>query len=124
MFRTSWKTRNVCWEKTRQTHERLNRYDKKKYKFKRKKLSENLNTGEKKLVLAERIKKKSVPRKFYKQSVQNITYFKRYKIFSIIKKQKIDKINYYRLKNLEDNKISMKIFQRKELFAIENNFIG
>ena len=75
-------------------------------------------------MLAERIKKKSAPRKFYKQSVQNITYFNRDKIFSIIKKQKIDKINYYRLKNLEGNKISMKIFQRKELFAFVNNFIG
>ena len=75
-------------------------------------------------MLAERIKKKSAPRKFYKQSVQNITYFNRDKIFSIIKKQKIDKINYYRLKNLEDNKISMKIFQRKELFVFVNNFIG
>ena len=74
-------------------------------------------------MLAERIKKKSAPRKFYKQSVQNITYFNRDKIFSIIKKQKIDKINYYRLKNLEDNKISMKIFQRKELFVFVNNFI-
>ena len=75
-------------------------------------------------MLAERIKKKSAPRKFYKQSVQNITYFNRDKIFSIIKKQKIDKINYYRLKNLEDNKISMKIFQRKELFVFVSNFIG
>ena len=75
-------------------------------------------------MLAERIKKKSAPRKFYKQSVQNITYFNRDKIFSIIKKQKIDKINYYRLKNLEDNKISMKIFQSKELFVFVNNFIG
>ena len=75
-------------------------------------------------MLAERIKKKSAPRKFYKQSVQNITYFNRDKIFSIIKKQKIDKINYYQLKNLEDNKISMKIFQRKELFVFVNNFIG
>ena len=75
-------------------------------------------------MLAERIKKKSAPRKFYKQSVQNITYFNRDKIFSIIKKQKIDKINYYRLKNLEGNKISMKIFQRKELFVFVNNFIG
>ena len=75
-------------------------------------------------MLAERIKKKSAPRKFYKQSVQNITYFNRDKIFSIIKRQKIDKINYYRLKNLEDNKISMKIFQRKELFVFVNNFIG
>ena len=32
-------------------------------------------------MLAERIKKKSAPGKFYKQSVQNISYFSRDKIF-------------------------------------------
>ena len=32
-------------------------------------------------MLAERIKKKSAPGKFYKQSVQNIAYFSRDKIF-------------------------------------------
>ena len=36
-----------------------------------KKLRENLVIGEKVYVLAERIKKKSVQGKFYKQSVQN-----------------------------------------------------
>ena len=45
-------------EKTRQVHGRLNTYNKKKYKFKTKKLRENLNTCGKVLVLAERIKKK------------------------------------------------------------------
>ena len=48
---------------------RQDRYDKKKYDRKRKKLRENLNIGEKVYVLAERIKKKSAPGKFYKQSV-------------------------------------------------------
>ena len=51
------------------------RYDKKKYNRKRKKLRENLSIGEKVYVLAERIKKKSTPEKFYKQLVQNISYF-------------------------------------------------
>ena len=51
------------------------RYDKKKYDRKRKKLRENLSIGEKVYVLAERIKKKSTPEKFYKQLVQNISYF-------------------------------------------------
>ena len=43
-------------EKTRQVHERLNRYDKKKYRYKRKKLRCKLSIGEKVLILAERIK--------------------------------------------------------------------
>ena len=53
----------------------MDRYDPKKYSKKRKKLRENLNIGERVYVLAERIKKKSAPGKFYKQSVQNIRFF-------------------------------------------------
>ena len=62
---------------------------------KRKELRENLNINKKVLALAERIRKKSAPGKFYKQSVQNITYINEEKIFFIRKRQKIDKISYY-----------------------------
>ena len=72
---------------------------------KEKKLRDKLNTGEKVLVLAERIKKKSAPGKLYKQSVQNIAYFNRDKTFLIRKRQTIDKIDYYWLKNLRNNKV-------------------
>ena len=64
------------------------------------KLRENLNIGEKVLVLAERIKKKSAPGKFYKQPVQNIAYFNKEKTFSIRKKQKTHQIDYYWLVDL------------------------
>ena len=75
-------------EKRKLFHDRLKRYEDKKYSRKRKKLRGNLNVGEKLLVLAERIKKKSAPGKFYKQSVQNITYFNRERTFSIKKKKR------------------------------------
>ena len=52
----------------------MDRYDRKKYS-KKKKLREDLKLGERVYLLAERIKKKSVPGKFYKQYVQNISYF-------------------------------------------------
>ena len=69
-------------EKTKLTHVRLKRYDNKKYnKIIKKKLRENLNINKKVLVLAERNRKKSDPGKFYKQSVQNICYFNKEKIF-------------------------------------------
>ena len=42
---------------------------------KERKLHENLNIGEKLLILVKRIKKKSAPGKFYKEAVQNISYF-------------------------------------------------
>ena len=73
-------------EKTRQVHERLNRYNKKKYRCKKKKGRDKLNIGEKVLVLAERIKKTPAPGKFYKLLVQNITYFNGDEIFNEKKK--------------------------------------
>ena len=50
-------------ERTKLVHDRRNRYDKKKYDRKKKKMRENLNINEKVLVLAERIRKKISPRK-------------------------------------------------------------
>ena len=84
-------------------------------------MRENLNINEKILVLAERVRKKLAPGKFYKQSVQNISYFNKEEIFFIRKKQKIDKISYYCLKDPQNKKLT-KRFQRAELFAVNNNF--
>ena len=109
-------------EKTKLLHDRLDRYDKKKYLVKGRKLRENLNIGEKVLVLPARIKKKSAPGKFYKQFVQNIAYFNKGKPFSIRKKQKVDKIHYYWLVDLQTSRNVQKRFQRTKLFAIKNNF--
>ena len=81
-------------EKTKLAQGRLNTYDNKKYKVKRIKFRESLDIGDKVLVLPVRIRKKSAPGKFYKQSVQSISYFNKEKTFSIRKKQKIDKIDY------------------------------
>ena len=54
-------------EKTQRLHRRLDDYDKKKYSLKKKKqLREGLSIGEKVYALAERIKRKSAPGKFYK----------------------------------------------------------
>ena len=62
---------------------------------KKKKLPENLDVGEKVLVLAKRIKKKSAPGKFYKQSVQNNFYFNKKTVLTIRNKQKIDRKTYF-----------------------------
>ena len=51
--------------------------------------------GEKVYVPTERIKKKSVPGKFYKQSVQNVSYFNKEKTFIIRAIQSIGGIKYY-----------------------------
>ena len=108
-------------EKTDQLNQRQDRHDKKKYSRKRKKLRDDLNIGEKVYVLAERIKKKSAPGKFYKQSVQNISYFNKDTVFTIRKKQTIEGIRYYWLKSPIVN--LSKCFSRSELFALKSNFL-
>ena len=55
-FRTLFNFHRI--EKIKLAHDRLTRFDNKKYKAKRRKLRENLNIGEKVLVLAEIIQKK------------------------------------------------------------------
>ena len=94
-----------------------------KYSAKRKKLREKLFIGEKVLVLVERIKKKAAPGKFYKESVQNISYFNKDKTFIIRKIQTISGIKYYWLENIQNNEKLTKRFQRTELFAVRGNFV-
>ena len=54
-------------DKTKKLHDRLDWYDKKRYLAKRKKLKEDLIIRKKVLILAERLKKKAAPGRFYKQ---------------------------------------------------------
>ena len=58
------------YQDIKKTSDRLDRYDRKLYSRKKKKLCEELNVGEKVLTLAERLKKNSTQGKFHKQSVQ------------------------------------------------------
>ena len=85
-------------DKTQNLHRRLDMYDVIKYSTKRKKLTDELFVAEKVLALAEQIKKKAAPGKFYKRCVQNISYFNKDRTFIIRKIQPIDGIRYYWLK--------------------------
>ena len=87
-----------------------------------KKLRNELFMSEKVFVIAERIKKKAAPGKFYKQSVQNISYFNKNRTFTIRRIRSIDGIKYYWLKDAQNNKNLAKRFQRTELFALRGNF--
>ena len=108
-------------EKTDKLNQRQDRYDKKKYGRKRKRLRENLNIGEKVYVFTERIKKKNATGKFYKQTVQNISYFNKDTVFIIRKKQTFDDIMYYWVES--PLRQLNKSFQRSELFALKSNFL-
>ena len=71
--------------------------------------------------LAERIRKKSAPAKFYKQFVQNSSFFNKDKVYTIKKKQMIRDIRYYWIKSpIAD---LPKRFSRSELFALKLNFM-
>ena len=87
-----------------------------------KKLRERLDVGERVYMLAGRIKKKSAPGKFYKETVQNISFFIIKKRFTWLEREKkIDDINYYWIKSPLTN--VKKRFVRSELFALKDNFI-
>ena len=80
-----------------------------------------MDIGEKILVLAERIKKKSAPGKFYKQTVRKISYFSKKEIFTIRNKKLIK--TYRWVKNSKNNKYLLKRFQKHNFFAVVINFI-
>ena len=108
-------------ERSEKTAARLDTYDDKIYERKRKKLREKLNVGERVYVLAGGIKKKSAPGKFYKETVQNISYFNKETVYVVRERKKIDDINYYWIKSPLAN--VKKRFVRSELFALKDNFI-
>ena len=104
-------------DKTQKLHRRLDRYDVMKYSAKRKKLRDELFVSEKVLVLTERIKKKAAQGKFYKQSVQNISYFNKDKTFIIRKIQPIDGIKCYWLKDAQNNKKTRKKVSKNRIIC-------
>lgn len=118
-FRTVFNMKRL--EKTKKVHRWQDEFGKRKYSRKRKKLRDDLFISERVYVLAERIKKKSAPGIFYKQSDQNISYFNKDMIFLVRKKQVIDDTTYYWLKNMKTNKNVAKRFSRSELFALRAN---
>ena len=107
-------------EKTHKLNKRMDRYDRKKY-FKKKKLREILNIGERVYALAERTKKKSSPGKFYKMFVHKVGYFSKETIYTIRKMKMIDDIRYYWVKSLIAD--LPKRFLRTELLALRSNFM-
>ena len=87
-----------------------------------KRLRNPLLIDEKVLVLAERLKKKDAPSKFYKASTDNIPFFNLDKIFTIYKRAKLTNGSYlYWIEDENNNKIEGR-FLRQELFALNKQF--
>ena len=105
-----------------------NNYRNRKYETKkdkrRRKLRNPLYLDEKVLVLAERLKKKDAPSKFFKASTDNIPFFNREKVFRIYKRAKLDNGSYLYWLEDENNKKVEGRFLREELFALRNQFEG
>ena len=88
----------------------------------KKKLRSPLNLDEKVLVLAERLKKKDAPSKFYKASTDNIPFFNREKFFTVYKRAKLNNWSYLYWVEDENNRKLDGRFLRQELFAVNNQF--
>ena len=86
-FKTAFNFESIK-TKSKQIFRKLQKYNKKIHSQKKKQFRELLNIGENVLVTAEKIKKKSAPGKFYKQTVQNISYFNKENIFVITNEKK------------------------------------
>ena len=108
-------------KKVDNSYRRNSKYEAKKVK-RQKKIRNPLLLDEKVFVLAERLKKKDAPSKFYKASTDNIPYFNRDKIFTIYKRAKLSRGSYlYWLEDENHNKIEGR-FLRQELFALNKQF--
>ena len=108
-------------KKVDNNYHRNKKYESKKDR-RQKRLRNPLLLDEKVLVLAERLKKKDAPSKFYKASTDNIPFFHRDKIFTIYKRAKLSSGSYlYWLEDENGNKIEGR-FLRQELFALNNQF--
>ena len=97
------------------------KYESKKERCQRK-LRSPLYLDEIVLVLAERLKKKDAPSKFYKASTDNVPFFNREKIFTIYKRAKLNNGSYlYWLEDQDWNKVDDR-FLRQEIFALDKQF--
>ena len=68
--------------------------------------------------------KKSAPGKFYKQSVQNKSYFNKDTVYIIRQKQIIDNIRYYWIKSpFRDLSKRFQISEHFRIFALKSNFM-
>ena len=59
----------------------------------------DFNNWRKSICFSWKNKEKSAPGKFYKQSVENVSYFNKETVFTVRKKKTIDNIKYYWVKS-------------------------
>ena len=101
---------------------RQDRYNLKKDILNPRKLREPLEIGEKVLVLAERLKKKDAPGRFYKSTTQNKSYFSK-EIFIVKKRVKTTSDGYYHWVAKENSEVVNKYrFIRQELYALDKQW--
>ena len=108
-------------KKVEETNRRQEKFAIKKDR-RRRKLRPPLKIGEKVIILAERIKKKDAPSKFYKALTDNIPFFNRENIYTVYKKVNNNRGTfYYWLLDDKQQKVNGR-FLRQELFALDNQF--
>ena len=101
---------------------RYERYQKKKYLRKKKKLRVPPEIGEDVLLLLSTIKKKNDTAKFYKSTVDNKSLFDKNAIFTKTNRQNIDNKTFYWIKNKKINKKVLFCVIREEIYTLTGNF--
>ena len=109
--------------KISKTQPRYERYEESKYGRKKKKLRVPLEIREDVLFLSSRIKFKDDPRKFYKSTVDNKSFFDKNTIFTITNRQNINNKTFYWLKNKKTNKKVLLRVIREEIYMLLANFL-
>ena len=109
--------------KISKTQPRYERYEESKYGRKKKKLRVPLEIREDVLFLSSRIKFKDDPRKFYKSTVDNKSFFDKNTIFTITNRQNINNKTFYWLKNKKTNKKVLLRVIREEIYVLLANFL-
>ena len=92
-------------------------------KRKNNKLREPINTGEKVLVLSERLKKKDALGFLYKSATLNKPFFQKAQIFVIRKRVSYDNYYYYWIYKEGEDKMDNRRYIQQDLFALNNHFM-
>ena len=81
-------------------------------------LSEHLKTGEKVLILSERVKKKDTQVKFYKGYMENRPFFQKDQIDIVGKRKKINDAFYYWISKRSLSKLFKRDFRKKNIISL------
>ena len=107
--------------KVKEDRDRSEKFDSKIDRHK-KQLGDDLEIGEKVLLLAERLRKRDAPGRLYKSTTENKSFLNTDRIFKISERSKLNN-NFYLYWLKENGRNIKNRFLREELFALKHQFV-